>query len=188
MFDNAVSFVHYLLDATLRPGDVVVDATLGNGWDAALLARCVGPTGTLYGFDIQQVALDVTQVRLRDSGVSARLHLAGHETMSEHVDNEHAGAIRAVTFNLGYLPGGDKTITTHAETTHAALKAARELLAPDGVISLVCYRHAEGERELTLLREYLATWPQERYTCTETQFVNQQNTPPVAFFIKSRNV
>lgn len=186
MFDNATSFIHYLLDAALKPGDVVIDATLGNGWDAALLARCVGPTGLLYGFDIQQVALDVTQVRLRDTGVGARLHLAGHETMAKYVDEAHIGQVKAVTFNLGYLPGGDKTITTHAETTHAALAAARTLIADDGVISLVCYRHAEGVRELTLLREYLATWPQDRYTCTETTFVNQQNTPPVAFFIRAQ--
>lgn len=188
MFDNATSFIHHLLEAALAPGDVVIDATLGNGWDAALLARCVGPQGTLYGFDIQQVALDVTNVRLRDTGVDARLHLAGHEMMADYVDHAHVGTIRAVTFNLGYLPGGDKNITTHAETTHAALASARDLIADKGIISLVCYRHAEGERELTLLREYLATWPQEQYTCTETQFVNQQNTPPVAFFIQARQL
>lgn len=186
MFDNAVSFIHYLLEASLKPGDIVIDATLGNGWDAALLARCVGPAGTLYGFDIQQVAIDVTRVRLRETKADARLYLAGHETMMEHVDKAHVGKVRAVTFNLGYLPGGDKTITTHAETTHAALAAARDLIADNGIISLVCYHHNEGERELALLREYLATWPQNRYTCTETQFVNQQNTPPVAFFIQSR--
>ncbi len=187
MFDNAVSLIHYLLEEALQPGDIVIDATLGNGWDAALLARCVGPAGTLYGFDIQQVAIDVTQVRLRDSGVNAMLHLAGHETMSEHVSGAHVGKVRAVTFNLGYLPGGDKTISTHAETTHAALASARDLIADNGMITLVCYRHAEGERELALLRAYLATWPQERYTCTETQFVNQQNMPPVAFFIQARH-
>lgn len=187
MFDNAVTFIHHMLEAALKPGDVVIDATLGNGWDAALLAKCIGSTGTLYGFDIQQVALDVTNVRLRETGVDARLHLAGHETMAEHVDPSHKGRVRAVTFNLGYLPGGDKTISTHAETTHAALAAARELISDDGIITLVCYRHAEGERELALLREYLATWSQDQYTCTETQFVNQQNRPPVAFLIQARS-
>jgi len=186
MFDNATTFIHFLLKAALHSGDVVIDATLGNGWDAALLARCVGASGVLYGFDIQQIALDVTHIRLRDTQVDARLHLVGHETMREHIATEHVGIVRAVTFNLGYLPGGDKNITTHAETTHAALAAARELIADDGMIALVCYRHAEGELELALLRQYLATWPQDKYTCTETQFVNQQNTPPVAFFIRAQ--
>ena len=36
-----------------REGDTVVDATCGNGHDSKWLAQAVGPTGTLYAFDIQ---------------------------------------------------------------------------------------------------------------------------------------
>ena len=39
--------------AVVLPGGCVVDATLGNGHDALVLARLVGPAGHLYGFDVQ---------------------------------------------------------------------------------------------------------------------------------------
>lgn len=180
MFDNAVSYVHALLRTHLRGGDIVVDATAGNGWDAAVMASCIG-TGTLYCFDVQQTALDVTAVRLRGLPVDARLVLAGHETMRDHVDAPHRGHVRAVTFNLGYLPGGDKEITTMADTTRAALDAALSLLADDGVLTVVCYRHQEGERELDMCRAMFSSWEQGTVTCIETSFINQQGKPPVVF-------
>ncbi len=37
----------------VRTGDVVVDATCGNGLDSLWLARAVGRSGKLYAFDIQ---------------------------------------------------------------------------------------------------------------------------------------
>lgn len=48
-------------------------------------------------------------------------------------------AFRLVAFNLGYLPGGDKTIITKPETTLPALEAAKGILMPGGLISLVVY-------------------------------------------------
>lgn len=186
-YDNAVSYVHMLLRQHLRPGDAAVDATAGNGLDAACIAECIGPDGVLYCFDVQQIALDVTTARLQDVPVQAYTVLAGHERMREHVPAALHGRLRAVTFNLGYLPGGDKERTTMADTTRAALEAARDLLADDGIITIVCYRHQEGERELVVLRSVLPTWPQDRYTVTETSFMNQRGTPPIVFVVASKS-
>ena len=185
MYDNAVTYVHHVLGSVLREGDIAVDATMGNGWDTALMADLVGETGTIYGFDIQEVAVDVTKSRTSGCLATIRLHQQGHESMSAAVDGPHIGHVRAVTFNLGYLPGGDKDITTHADTTLKGLTEARSVLAPDGVITVVCYRHAEGERELSFVREELSTWPQDRYTVVEVDFINQRGTPPVVFVVTS---
>lgn len=46
---------------------------------------------------------------------------------------------RLVAFNLGYLPGGDKTLTTQSDTTLKALEAAKGILMDGGLISLVVY-------------------------------------------------
>lgn len=54
--------------------------------------------------------------------------------------------IRLVAFNLGYLPGGDKTIITKSETTHLALEAAKRILKAGGLISLVVYVGHPGGR------------------------------------------
>lgn len=183
MYDNAVTYVHHVLGNVLREGDVAVDATVGNGWDTALMADLVGESGVIYGFDIQQVAIDVTRSRTSGCLATIRLNHQGHETLSQAIDGEHHGNVRAITFNLGYLPGGDKEITTHAETTIAGLEQARSVLAPDGVITIVCYRHAEGERELNIVRQQLASWPQEQYTIVEVAFINQKGTPPVVFVV-----
>lgn len=187
IFENAVTYVHRILRNVIQQGSVVIDATMGNGWDTALMAGLVGEGGTVYGFDIQPVALEVTGTRI--SGVSAdvRLILSGHEEMALHIDPEHHGTVQAVTFNLGYLPGGDKDVTTHAETTRKAIEAARALLAPNGVITIVCYRHSEGQRELESVRSLLSAWAQDHSTCTETTFLNQAGNPPVVFVVVVRS-
>ena len=110
------------LREALRPGDHAVDATMGNGQDTLLLAQLVGPTGRVDAFDIQPSALVKTRERLEEADcmAQARLHLAGHETMADAV----RGPVQAVVFNLGWLPGGDKEITTRVETTRRALEAS----------------------------------------------------------------
>ena len=42
----------------VRPGDVAVDATMGNGHDTLMLCEAVGPEGRVYAFDVQAQALD----------------------------------------------------------------------------------------------------------------------------------
>jgi len=53
---------------------------------------------------------------------------------------------RLVAFNLGYLPGGDKDIITVSETTSLALEAAKRILMPGGLISIVVYVGHPGGR------------------------------------------
>lgn len=183
MFHNATTYIHTLLAAHLKNGDVVIDATIGNGWDTEHMAKLVGGSGKVYGFDVQQIALDVTTARLANAGCSAELFLAGHETMIEHVLAQHHKKIAAVTFNLGYLPGGNKDVTTQAHTTQRAIQQAKELLQPNGMLAIACYQHAEGKKELEIIRTTLQQFPQEEYTCTETVFINQKGTPPVVFIV-----
>ena len=49
----------YLAAACLRqvvqPGDTVIDATMGNGHDTAMLAELVGESGHVIAFDVQDV-------------------------------------------------------------------------------------------------------------------------------------
>lgn len=56
------------------------------------------------------------------------------------------GFYRLVAFNLGYLPGGDKTIITNSETTLLGLEAAERIVASGGLISIVVYVGHPGGR------------------------------------------
>lgn len=63
-----------------------------------------------------------------------------HHSFQERNSNFHVLRIfRLVAFNLGYLPGGDKTIITEPRTTLEALKVSKDILMPGGLISLVVY-------------------------------------------------
>ena len=69
-----------MLSRVISPGDTVVDATTGNGYDTEFLCRLVGESGRVYAFDIQQDALRVAETRLREAGLLSRATLihAGH--------------------------------------------------------------------------------------------------------------
>jgi predicted methyltransferase len=181
--ENALTVVGRRLREIVKAGDVAIDATVGNGHDTRLLAELVGPQGVVYGFDVQPMAIESARHATADVSDGIRFVHAGHESMIEHIDQNHVGAVSAVVFNLGYLPGGDKSLTTSAETTTLAVEKSLQVLRSGGVLTVVCYRHPEGDRELSALRELMQILPQSEYTCMETSFVNQRGNPPVVFVV-----
>ena len=137
----------------LELGDVCVDATLGNGYDALFLAELVGEEGKVYGFDVQGEAIESSRVRLENAGVVERVvfHHRSHAEMGEVIEGE----IKVVMFNLGYLPGGDHGVITRVDSTLAALAAGLALLEKEGLLSVVCYPgHAGGEVEAEKVVEW----------------------------------
>jgi predicted methyltransferase len=146
----AVAAAQRSLTAVLRPADLAVDATAGNGHDTVFLARAVGPAGRVVAVDKQAEAVARSGERLRQAGLAQRVSLrtGGHEALGELVPSGWAGRVRAVVFNLGYLPGGEGPVITGPRTTLAALEAALYLLAPGGRLAVVAYPgHAGGEAE-----------------------------------------
>jgi len=149
-----VDLAHAALAGVVRPGAVVVDATAGNGHDTVALARLVGPSGRVFAFDIQLVALSHTAERLKDASLdNVTLLLRDHAELRDALPSEHHGRLAAVVFNLGYLPRGEKQIVTRPDTTLPALRTAAELLRPGGLLSVLGYQgHATGGEEMTAVR------------------------------------
>ena len=179
---------HLAADAfaqALRPGDRAVDATMGRGRDTLALCRLVGETGHVDAFDVQEQALTETRALLEREGVLSRagLHLLGHERMADVV----SPGIRLAAFNLGWLPGSDKSLTTRTDTTLPALKAALGLLSPEGLAVICCYPgHAEGQRELDALTEFAKALPPQRFTALRQDFINAGPGAPVALIIQKQ--
>lgn len=141
---------HRRVGERLGPGAAAVDATAGNGHDTLFLARKVGPAGRVFAFDIQRQALNNSRARLEAAGCAAWVVFfrASHARLLEKIPVQYESAIQAVMFNLGYLPGGDKTIITRAPATVAALTAGLRLLAPGGILTVLAYPgHAGGASE-----------------------------------------
>lgn len=182
MLLRALDFAHTLLADTLSAGALAVDATLGNGHDITFLAEHVGPDGHVFGFDIQDAALYQTRRRLDAAGLADRCTLfqKSHEHLRKALPTEAHGRVRAVTFNLGYLPGGpDKRITTHPATTLPALEAALDVLAPGGLMTVVLYTgHPGGTDEADAVEAWAAALDQHTAQVLRYAFVNQRGHPP----------
>ncbi len=134
----------------LQPGDFAVDATVGNGHDTLFLAKLVGNSGLVYGFDIQIMAIELTNEKLRQAGLhnQTKLYQTGHEKLSDYISASIPAPLKAVMFNLGYLPGSDKQKITTPETTLSALHTSLEMLAVGGRISVIGYTgHPGGQTE-----------------------------------------
>lgn len=168
---SLVQQAHTTLSKIIQAGDLVIDATVGNGHDTLFLAQCVGENGKVYGFDIQQAALDETCRRLDEAGLSQQVSLyhAGHEAMRIALPESLAGRAKAVMFNLGYLPGGDKQRTTTLNTTLAALEQSQQLLASGGAISVLAYTgHPGGREEAEAVKAWAAKLAPDYFEVTVT--------------------
>jgi len=172
---------HRWVERALTPGDLAIDATVGNGRDTAFLADRVGPTGLVIGLDIQQPALDAASARLAGLGHSDRVRLvrSGHERMAEAVAELAPGRRpKAVMFNLGHQPGGDPSIITKPETTLQALGAALDLTLARGIITVVCYPgHEGGAIEQDAVLHWARTIPTKRAAVVVHQVWNARLAP-----------
>ena len=141
-----------ILRPLIRPGDLVIDATAGNGHDTAFLAECVGPDGGVLAFDVQEAALVAARARVGDVAWVEFLH-ESHGNMNAHAAD---GSVAAVMFNLGYLPGEDHELTTEAAETLSALEIAARLLESGGALSVICYPgHPAGAAEAAAVEAWM---------------------------------
>ena len=163
---KSTQLAHQLLSDRLEGGEVVVDATAGNGHDTLFLARQVGPSGTVYSFDVQEEAIGLTRSRLEAAQISDRVIMSetGHENLDQVIRNPHWENVSAIMFNLGYLPGGDHSITTLKETTLTALRKALEGLRNGGFLTVLCYPgHEEGLEESAEVLTFLESLDQSSF-------------------------
>lgn len=172
-----------ILRQVLSEGDTAVDATMGNGHDTESLCRLVGPSGHVYAFDVQAQAVENTRQRLTSAGLADRallFHL-GHE----HITDTVPAPVRLVMFNLGWLPGGDHTVTTRLQTTLSAVDQALRLLLPGGVLVLCAYPgHEEGARELQALISFFSSLPPQQYNVLRQSFLNAGPGAPECFVVQ----
>lgn len=132
--------------------DYVIDMTVGNGFDTLFLANI---SKKVFGFDIQSKAINITRNLLNKENITNyELINTSHEFV-DTVLNKYLHKIKLILFNLGYLPGGDKSITTKSDTTLKALINARNMLTKDGLILIVFYPHEEGKKESKVVLDYL---------------------------------
>jgi len=183
LFQTPIDLAHAYWRQFLKPGHCVVDATCGNGNDTLVLAQIVmegGEAGCVIAMDRQQQALYATRQLLEQ-------HLSGkwvsrilfyeqcHSSFPTQIGKE---SVALIVYNLGYLPGGNKHLTTLPTTTMQSLEAALPLVMPGGAISITCYPgHEAGKVEEEQLVKFTAALDPQKWSCCHHRWVNRRDGP-----------
>ncbi|WP_100934151.1 class I SAM-dependent methyltransferase [Candidatus Chlamydia corallus] len=178
---NVVQASHEIFKNIVSPGDTVIDATCGNGKDSLLLARLLQGCGKLVVYDIQKEALNHALILFEthlseEEKAIIEIKEQSHEYLSEK-------DAKLIHYNLGYLPAGNKAITTLARTTEVSLECALNIVRSDGLVTVVCYPgHPEGERE-TYAVQSLAQQLNPKDWCVSSFYtVNRFQAPRLFIF------
>ena len=94
------------------------------------------------------------------------------------------GTVSCITFNFGWLPGGDHTVHTMKDTSIEAVKKALRLIKQGGLISMILYYGRDtGFEEKEALLEFVKTIDSAEYSVITVDFSNRPNCPPIPIFI-----
>lgn len=172
----------------IQKGDWVIDATAGNGRDTLWLARKTGPSGRVFAFDVQEEAIVATRTRLESENCDRQVTLINdsHANLGERIPNE--ALFSAIVFNLGYLPGSDKRIITHSESTLSALGQAIETISANGILSVVLYPgHKGGDDESDEVATWAKTLDSNRYAIEFQRHPTRKDQAPFVLFVTLRD-
>lgn len=187
--EGVLPFARTLLRSFCAPGEIVIDATCGNGNDTLFLSKLVGKDGQVFAFDIQEQAIEKSKLRLSENRADDNVTFfqASHDEVMNLLPETLFGKVSGAIFNLGYLPGSDKSITTKGSSTIEAIKQLLEILKPEGIIILVIYHgHEEGKREKDLVLDFVENLDQKKAHVLQYDFINQKNDPPFVVAIEKR--
>lgn len=178
-----LEIAHFAFNKISFTNGVVIDATCGNGNDTLYLLKNY-EIKKLYCFDIQTKALENTKQKLKEEKVCDQSVEYLHECHSK-LDLFVNDPVCLIIYNLGYLPTGDKSLTTQTNTTLTSLKKALLLIKPGGLISVTCYPgHDEGEKELKKITLWVGELNQNIYSIYFYQSLNKK-APCLIFISKN---
>lgn len=157
--------------------EIAVDATLGNGYDTDFLAQ---KFNKVYSFDIQKQAIENYYINKKEN---TTLINDSHENLIKYINC----MVDCIMFNLGFLPGGDKNITTMADSTVNSIRTSLDLLSPGGIISVAMYTgHEEGKREKEAVLNLLQELPKSEYGVLLHSFINRSSNAPLLAIIEKK--
>lgn len=188
-YQNHLDLAHQLWNVLIKKNACVIDATCGNGHDTLFLARLLDKVGggTLHSIDIQEKAILRARQKLSEERVSFPVHwyCQSHRDFHPLIEDN---SVDLIVYNLGYLPGGDKNLTTQTESTIQSIHKGLELLKPGGCISVTAYPgHPEGKQEEAALRKLFQELSPKQYCITYTQFLNRKLSPSFFFLQTTYN-
>lgn len=169
---------HDLWKQHLKEGDFALDLTCGNGHDTLVLATLL-PKGIVFGIDLQKEAIAATQERVKGFS-NVELFQLSHPALPSLPRSP-----QLAVYNLGYLPGGDKQITTMATTTVQSLDVVAKILSDQGAISITCYPgHEAGAVEEEAVLSWAASLPSHLWSVCHYRWLNRLKSPSLIWITR----
>jgi hypothetical protein len=144
----------------------------------------------VFAFDVQEAAITSTRSRLTSASLLERCTLihASHHLMAAHLSEKARGQLRVVMFNLGWLPGHDKTCITRTETTLLAIQTALDWLDNNGgLLTIVAYPgHAGGDSEAAAVGAWASALPSNAFEVRLLRPANRHGKSPECWVIRKR--
>lgn len=183
---SLVEIAHSRMREVLSPGAMAVDCTAGNGHDTAFLCRCVGPHGRVLSIDIQPEAITKARALCLEQGLHNALFVQdSHDQLAKLMREHMWERPKCVVFNLGFLPGGVRSLTTKRESTQRAIEQALALTQPGGIISVLAYRgHPGGAEEEQAVSELLHELPKTSFRVHREGAKNERDNTPVLWTVR----
>ncbi len=94
-------------------------------------------------------------------------------------------SVSLITFNFGYLPGGDHTVSTRPDTSMKAISQGLKLLKKNGLMILCIYSGGDsGFEERDALLPFLKELDPKKYLVILSSYYNRPNHPPIPVLIR----
>ncbi|KRM21085.1 class I SAM-dependent methyltransferase [Latilactobacillus graminis] len=173
IIEHPTEIAHFLLDRAIRPGDVVIDATVGYGDDTLFLAEHVADFGHVYGFEIQKKAIDSCADRLTKANQANQVTLLnqGHERIITALPPDLK--VQAAIFSLGALAPNSFEHITLPNTTISAYHQILSRLNRGGLIVFVINpQFNETQEEIDYLLADLSRLDANNYQVSHFKDVN----------------
>lgn len=174
---NISDLAHDIIKKYVLNKNIAIDATLGNGYDTDFLVKNFSE---VYAFDIQSEPCK----RYKERNISnVQVINDSHHLFNKYIKTE----VDCIIYNLGFLPGGDKSITTDHITSLESIKKGLEILRSGGFMLICIYRgHNEGKIEETCILEYLKNIPKNEYGVMIHSYLNRQEHSPMLVIIEKK--
>lgn len=190
LFQSHLDLAHHYWAKLVQEECIAIDATCGNGHDTLKLCQLAlsKDKGKVYAFDTQSKAIESAKEHLalhlsNDLQKRVQFQQRCHSTFPESIAPE---SVKLIVYNLGYLPGGDKTLTTNRLTTLKSLQAACSLVESGGAISVTCYPgHPEGAAEQEAIIKFASGLSPSEWSSCHHVWNNRHLAPSLLLLQKS---
>ena len=190
LFQSHLDLAHSYWSQLVQKGDTLIDATCGNGHDTLKLCLLTLSLhkGKVYAIDIQKDAIKSTShflISHLDPSLQQQV-IIKNQCHSSFPSEIVPGSVKLIVYNLGYLPGSDKKLTTEISTTLKSISQALNLLQKGGALSITCYPgHPEGKRELEEIIAFTTQLSPTEWSCCQHLWLNRKQAPSLLLIQRS---